>query len=88
MLWLTLAPPLRIVRASQFENQWCTATGDCAFEWRGELVWGNRRWARLRSLQTYRTVITIMLSSRIKLKQTLNDVGNIAIYNSSGVIES
>ena len=22
MLWLTLAPPLRIVRASQFENQW------------------------------------------------------------------
>ena len=23
MLWLTLAPPLRIVRASQFENQWC-----------------------------------------------------------------
>ena len=21
---------------------WCTATGDCAFEWRGELVCGNR----------------------------------------------
>ena len=47
---------------------WCTATGDCEFkwQWRGELVWGNRRWAGLRSLRTYRTVITIMLSSEIK----------------------
>ena len=56
---------------------WCTATGECAFEWRGELVWGNRRGAGLRSLQTYRTVITTMLSSKIRLKQTLNNVGNI-----------
>ena len=61
---------------------WCTATDDCAFEWRGELVWGNRRRAELRSLQTYRTVITIMLRSKIKLKQTLNNVGNITVYKS------
>ena len=61
---------------------WCAATGDCAFEWRGELVWGNRRWAGLRILQTYRTVITTMLSSKIRLKQTLNNVGNTTIYKS------
>ena len=43
-------------------------------------MWSNRRRAGLRSLQTYRTVITTMLSSKIKLKQTLNNVGNITIY--------
>ena len=50
---------------------WYSATGDCAFEWCGELVWANRRWAGPRSLQTtsYRTVITGMLSSKIKLIQ-------------------
>ena len=55
-----------------------------AFEWRwrGELVWGNRRWAGLRSLQTYRTIITTMPSSKIKLKQMLNNVGNITVYKS------
>ena len=49
---------------------WCTATGDCAFEWRwpGELAWDNRRWAGQRSLQTYTTVITTMVSSKIMLK--------------------
>ena len=64
---------------------WCTATGDCAFEWRwrGEIVWSNRLRVGLRSLQTYRTVITTMLSSKIKLEQMLNNVGNITIYKSS-----
>ena len=63
---------------------WCTATGDRAFEWRGrdELVWGNCRLAVLRSLQTCGTVITTMISSKIKLKQTLSNVGNITIYKS------
>ena len=42
---------------------------ETAFEWRGELLWGNRRWAGLRSLQTHRTVIETMLSNKIKLKQ-------------------
>ena len=67
---------------------WCTATRDYAFEWWGELVWGNRRWVGLRSLQTFRTAITTMLSSKIKLKQTLNNVGNITIYKSSIVTVS
>ena len=47
---------------------WCTATGDCAFEWwwRGKLVWGNRRWVGLRSYkrteQLFRQCYAVKLS--------------------------
>ena len=53
-----------------------------------ELVWTNLRWAKLRSLPTRRTVATTMLSSKIKLKQMVNNVGNISIDKPSIVTVS